>query len=44
MLKVFADAGVDVVLGMHPHVIEPVKWVEGKDGNKTLVAYSWEIS
>lgn len=25
---------------MHPHVIEPVKWVEGKDGNKTLVAYS----
>ena len=38
--KVFADAGVDVVLGMHPHVIEPVKWVEGKDGNKTLVAYS----
>ena len=21
-------------------MIEPVKWVEGKDGNKTLVAYS----
>lgn len=38
--KVFADAGVNVVLGMHPHVIEPVKWVKGKDGNKTLVAYS----
>ena len=28
--KVFADAGVNVVLGMHPHVIEPVKWVKGK--------------
>ncbi|MGX0130481.1 capsule synthesis protein PGA_cap [Staphylococcus cohnii] len=38
--KVFADAGVDVVIGTHPHVIQPVKWVEGKDNHKTLVAYS----
>lgn len=35
-----ADLGVDVVLGSHPHVIGPVEWVEGKDGNRTLVAYS----
>ncbi len=35
-----ADLGVDVVLGSHPHVIGPMQWVEGKDGNKTLVAYS----
>lgn len=36
----FADAGADVVLGTHPHVIQPVKWVKGKDNHKTLVAYS----
>ena len=27
--QIFADAGVDVVLGTHPHVIQPVKWVDG---------------
>ena len=36
----FADLGVDVVIGMHPHVIQETKWLEGKDGNKTLCAYS----
>ena len=35
-----ADLGVDVVLGSHPHVIGPLSWVEGKDGHRTLVAYS----
>ena len=38
--QLFADEGVDVVLGMHPHVIQPVEWVEGKHGHRTLVAYS----
>ena len=38
--QIFADAGVDVVLGTHPHVIQPVKWVDGREGNRTLVAYS----
>ncbi|MEJ7247910.1 CapA family protein, partial [Staphylococcus epidermidis] len=38
--QIFADAGVDVVLGTHPHVIQPVKWVKGSEGNRTLVAYS----
>ena len=35
-----ADLGVDVVLGSHPHVIGPMRWVEGSSGKKTLVAYS----
>lgn len=35
-----ADLGVDVVIGNHPHVLQPVEWLEGKEGNKTLVAYS----
>lgn len=38
--KLFADLGVDVVLGTHSHTLQPVEWVEGKEGNKTLVAYS----
>ncbi len=38
--KLFADNGVDVILGHHPHVIQPVEWLEGADGNKTLCVYS----
>lgn len=40
LAQLLADAGVDVVLGSHPHVIGPLAWVEGAGGNKTLVAYS----
>lgn len=32
--------GVDVIFGSHPHVIQPVKVIEGGNGHKTLVAYS----
>lgn len=35
-----ADQGVHAVIGHHPHVLQPVEWVEGKNGNKTFVAYS----
>lgn len=38
--QIFADLGVDVVIGTHPHVIQPIEWYDGKDGNKTLVIYS----
>lgn len=38
--QLFADLGVDIVLGSHPHVIGPVEWVEGSGGHKTLVAYA----
>ncbi|MFR7592090.1 MAG: CapA family protein [Longibaculum sp.] len=38
--KLFADLGVDVVIGTHSHTLQPVEWIEGKDGHKTLVAYS----
>ncbi|MDO4859785.1 MAG: CapA family protein [Bacillota bacterium] len=36
----FADQGVDVVIGMHPHVIEPVRVVKGKNGNRMVCFYS----
>ncbi len=38
--KYMADCGVDVIIGTHPHVIQPIEWIEGKDGNRTLCVYS----
>lgn len=35
-----ADIGVDVIIGGHPHVLQPLDVLKGKEGNKTLVAYS----
>lgn len=35
-----ADCGGDAIIGHHPHVIQPVEWLTGKDGNKTLCVYS----
>jgi len=40
LAKLLADLGVDVVVGEHPHVIQPVEWVDGLNGQKTLVIYS----
>lgn len=34
-----ASLGADVILGTHPHVLEPVEWIE-HDGGRTLVWYS----
>lgn len=35
-----ASWGADVIIGTHPHVIQPVEYITGNDGRKTLVAYS----
>src|SRR5699024_8423976 len=35
-----ADLGVEVVIGHNPHVLQPIEWLEGEEGNPTLVAYS----
>ena len=34
-----ADAGVDVVLGSHAHVVQSMEMLTGAGGNSTLVAY-----
>lgn len=36
----FTELGANLIIGTHPHVIEPVKWVETSNGNKALVYYS----
>ena len=39
--QVFLENGADLVLGTHPHVIEPVKWVTDEEtGHEMLVYYS----
>ena len=38
--QLFADLEVDLVIGHHPHFIQPLEWIEGKNKNQTLVAYS----
>ncbi|MRH43662.1 CapA family protein [Aquibacillus halophilus] len=40
LVQFAADQGVHAIIGHHPHVLQPVEWVEGKDGNQTFVAYS----
>jgi len=41
LAQAFADSGADIVVGHHPHVLQPVEWVWGEGrGRPTLVAYS----
>lgn len=40
MCATFADAGADVIIGHHPHVLQPPEWIETSRGTKTFVAYS----
>lgn len=35
-----ADCGVDVILGTGTMAVQPVVWLEGKNGGRTLCAYS----
>lgn len=35
-----AQAGADLIIGTHPHVPQPVEWVEGENGHRALCFYS----
>ncbi|MEC0231713.1 CapA family protein [Paenibacillus alba] len=35
-----ADMGVHIIIGNHPHVLQPPAWVYGKNGHRTFVLYS----
>ncbi|MBQ5887257.1 MAG: CapA family protein [Clostridia bacterium] len=35
-----SEAGADVILGHHSHILQPVEWHDNADGSRTLVAYS----
>ena len=38
--QTLVDAGADVIIGMHPHVIQESKWMEREDGSRCLLTYS----
>lgn len=37
--QVMADAGADLIIGTHPHVIEPIEWVSRSDGSGDVLVY-----
>ena len=40
-VQIFLENGADLVLGTHPHVIEPIEWVtDPENGTEMLVYYS----
>ena len=34
------QAGADLFIGTHPHVVQPVEWIESENGNRALCYYS----
>lgn len=40
LAKQMAAWGADIIIGHHPHVLQPIEWLENADGSQTLVAYS----
>ena len=38
--KIFMENGADLVIGTHPHVIEPIEMLTDENGNEMLVYYS----
>jgi poly-gamma-glutamate synthesis protein (capsule biosynthesis protein) len=40
IVKLVTEAGGDIIIGHHPHVLQPVKWETASDGSKTFVAFS----
>lgn len=40
LAKKMCEWGVDLIIGAHPHVVQPVEWIESDNGNRMLVYYS----
>lgn len=34
------EAGADLIIGTHPHVVQPVEWITAENGNRALCYYS----
>ena len=37
--KIFAENGADLILGTHPHVIEPIEWVTEEESDHEMLVY-----
>lgn len=40
LAQLLCDGGADLIIGTHPHVLQPMEWLEREDGHKALCAYS----
>ncbi|WP_332628576.1 CapA family protein [Halalkalibacter flavus] len=40
LAQLLSEAGVDIVFGHHPHVLQPIDLLEQEDGHETYVFYS----
>lgn len=40
LAQTLSDLGVDIIIGHHPHVLQPPKILKGVNGNETFVVYS----
>ena len=41
LAQMLSNSGVDIIIGSHPHVVQPVEMIKSSDGsNETLVIYS----
>lgn len=38
-VKLFSDLGVDIVIGTHPHVLQPVEWITNESTGKKMIVY-----
>ncbi len=40
LAQMLADNGADLIIGHHPHVLEPAEWLTRPDGGQTFCVYS----
>lgn len=40
LAKMMVRYGADLIIGTHPHVLQPIEWIETSNGNKALCYYS----
>lgn len=40
LVQYAVDEGANIIIGHHPHVLQPMDWITAKDGHKAFVIYS----
>lgn len=40
LAKIMTEYGADLIIGTHPHVLQPIEWITSDNGNKSLCYYS----
>ncbi|WP_214482401.1 CapA family protein [Bacillus sp. SM2101] len=40
LAHLLANEGADIIIGHHPHVLQPIEWIERDDSSKSIVVYS----